>query len=1231
MGSLLEQEIMNSVAPQGGRAQAPRQASPAGGGEAGGGGGQSRAPSSPQGYNKKGGLSESFGSFFRGVTDTVSFGFADEIGGFLSTVTPLQDFEGQKSVWESGKGFGSTLAANIAIERSVARADEEAYGKSRIAGQIGGAFLLPVARVAEGASGVTAAAKSGLVQGAAYGAGSGEGLGDRVVKAGLYGVGGAAAGGTFAKVGEWVGKGVKSLFNRAPAVGAATEEAVQAATDRVAQYVPEGTILGQTKTGVPLIGARAMNEAGQEAPTLAQSLIKVETVTGEHMGEEAAQQAAQTLARGDQAQRESLSGLQDFVKDLSAKQARHGDRAADITWENAPDVAARTGEWRLGSLGKPEDVQSLLNAVVRGTTQKATRSDTELGETALGVADRIGEDPEAVLAFAKEVAGKLGDADTAMMALRTVWARASQDITDFHLMNVDWDTASEELVQAAAERIYNLSAISSQVQAAKTGLGRALRSIQLPSADLYRKAITEGAEFVGAETPRAGNPLPTTRQQISDWFDLWGMTGGDPKRQADVLQGLLTLPTGWQYVRQSAANFFTASILSMPKTVALNIIGPGVISVLRNTERFVGANYVAYRPWSTPTERAAAKQVARFTAKAYLQTFNDIRDVFRVAVTAAERNHTIIGGGGQTFDARATYGPITENLLSAANRQVKPAEQGAYWAGNLINVFPKAFARVNNGLDEFAKRLAYQGEVRINAMVEAGEAGLEGQAFQDFVSNAMKNAYDDAGHAQDAMLLREAERTTMTSQVGEEGTKLRGLASWIQSVRADIPETRYILPVFNVPANGLAETLRRLPIARIPGINNALFSTTAKELAGEMGPVVQADAHGRTLLAGAFMMAGTYLNQMGVLTGAGPSDPTDKRIWMQTHQPYSIKIGDQWVDYRKYDILGSLLSIPATVQDLTIYHDNDQDTADVVFAGIGALTQWFKDRSSIQNAAAILSLGDDPTKDAGTVFTQLGGNIASGFIPAFFRGLVVDAGTNPYQSMRRSWMDYVESALPMNNVEVLRNVLGEPVRKKTDTIPEVMLPVTLEKAVGGEDTVLTELDRLYQVTGYGAGADTSSFSHGFFADKDVKLEDGASLYTHAMKARQEMTLDGLTLRQALTQLFKSEEYKTAVDGDTGRKLSSRGELSRGWMVSQVFQQFNQAIKGNLAKNSPLAREYMTAAQAKLADDAYLRDVSVEDLIKNPDLYRVKGLEKGAYEGPILEAGDTADLYKAFGG
>jgi hypothetical protein len=126
------------------------------------------------------------------------------------------------------------------------------------------------------------------------------------------------------------------------------------------------------------------------------------------------------------------------------------------------------------------------------------------------------------------------------------------------------------------------------------------------------------------------------------------------------------------------------------------------------------------------------------------------------------------------------------------------------------------------------------------------------------------------------------------------------------------------------------------------------------------------------------------------------------------------------------------------------------------------------------------------------------------------------------------------------------------IQRPANSVGEGLFPVTIAPAVTfKEDPVIDEMDRVYQATGYGAGADPKSLGYGFFNPKDVVLENGQSLYDAFMQARQTMHPPRPHPQAVPRHLFNSEAYNKAVDADSSSKETSRGDLSRGYMVKQV--------------------------------------------------------------------------------
>jgi hypothetical protein len=180
----------------------------------------------------------------------------------------------------------------------------------------------------------------------------------------------------------------------------------------------------------------------------------------------------------------------------------------------------------------------------------------------------------------------MGRPDLAIGVLRTVQRRAADQLDLFHGAGVDWATASPEMMQEAGQAIANIQQLNGMVQSTNVRAGRVLRVFSLPNSQRYLEAMARGESLgmppgmatgpVGMK--RAVPPLPSTREELSDWFDLWGMTKRNPKLQEAFLSGIRMVPTAGKYLASSAANFVTANILSAPKPLLLNVAGRAACS-----------------------------------------------------------------------------------------------------------------------------------------------------------------------------------------------------------------------------------------------------------------------------------------------------------------------------------------------------------------------------------------------------------------------------------------------------------------------------------------------------------------------------------------------------------------------------------------------------------------------------------------------------------------------------
>lgn len=881
----------------------------------------------------------------------------------------------------------------------------------------------------------------------------------------------------------------------------------------------------------------------------------------------------------------------------------------------------------VAQLGSSYDTPAVLRAL-SDEVPKTTISHEETMRAAQATANAMGLDPNDFLQWVHSWVGRNGDLATGMATAQLQWTRMGKDLDD--LVGADLVNAPKDVVNDAAAKIHNMMTFTSAFAEMKAGAARALNVLALPDADTYLANVGRYAkEELPPSAPGSMPPLPRTPEELQQWVDLWDATKGDPKMRQDFLQGLLTTPKKWLYLRNSFANFFTASLVSGPQTLMRDLVGPALLGGLRTLERTAGGYAAAVGNTLMGDTQAATEALAAASAapQAYARTLGDVADAFKYAVAktkgelpsgpATGYSAPGMGAGGLHGESPIDFNVrgVPQALIDAATAQ-SPGVTGAapYLLGNLINKWPQAIQALHGGINEFALRLSYLGEIRAQAYLDVAKAQAEGGMSPDladaFVRGRLTNAVDPLGSATDPAAFDSAQRTTFTKQVGVEGQNSRAFAQFVQTVRQNIPEARYILPIFNVPANAIGETLRRIPIL------NTLFKETQDELSGSAGALAQAEAYGRMMSGAALMTGGFAMARSGMLTGAGPTDPHARALWLTTHQPYSIRIGDTWASYNRMDAVGPLLGIVGSVFDHSVYHGVDSPEA--TYAGMAALAQYFKDQASLQGISDLLSFGGSPQESQGFL-THLVNGVASGFVPNF----ITQLGRNNLDAqarIARNPFEAILNKLPLasRTLDPMRNVLGEDVYKPQGALFNT-LPVTLSPANSyAKDPVVDELGRLYEQTGYAPGVPSPGAGKGHFDMRDVKLEDGMSLYSHLMGARQTSQVDGQTLRQALSDTINSQEYNEAVDG-TGHSANSfndMGQANRGAMLQSVFDKFSRQAKQDVAQASPTASRWLAVAAAKNTDNAALRAYSAHDLVNTPGLLHSLGIPIGDYEDKI---------------
>jgi hypothetical protein len=110
------------------------------------------------------------------------------------------------------------------------------------------------------------------------------------------------------------------------------------------------------------------------------------------------------------------------------------------------------------------------------------------------------------------------------------------------------------------------------------------------------------------------------------------------------------------------------------------------------------------------------------------------------------------------------------------------------------------------------------------------------------------------------------------------------------------------------------------------------------------------------------------------------------------------------------------------------------------------------------------------------------------------------------------------------------------------------------------------------------------------------MENGKSLSYNYQKTLETHTINGATLREALEELFDSDQYDRAVDADASNLVLATGDESRGALVADVFNTYRRSAKKEFIRTNREAARILAAAEIKKAAGPELENVQTEFLL-----------------------------------
>lgn len=560
------------------------------------------------------------------------------------------------------------------------------------------------------------------------------------------------------------------------------------------------------------------------------------------------------------------------------------------------------------------------------------------------------------------------------------------------------------------------AAIQEQISGIRAEAGRALRTLR----DVKSVGGRELSEFMEETVRRAGGDRQRV-QMIAQ--DIQQALGGGDVRQAGSLTRNVYRPDFWDKLHFYRA----AALLSGIRTHTTNAIGNTISMIMDDVADLGSAMFGAF------SRRADKVYFREVFARMYGQM-----DGVRAAIRKAG-------------EAWRTWG--MEDLAGEMKFQQHYVPHGR--AGRLAGTSLRALGAE----DAFFKEIARSGNFAAEAWHDGIVKGYRGRQLRDYVSNLFANPTD--------AMVQSAETAARRATFQEEpyefvralnryiGTKTmrRTIFGGEAAMRTPIGARiiREVMPFRNTPANLFRRAAEFSPLAGV---------TTDFWTAFKAGGAARHRALARMGIGSLIGGLVWGMVDKGMISGNGPSDPRSRRLWLQDNQPYSLRIGDKWVSFRRLDPLSIWVGMVADAHSLsTDLSENDQDRS--LLDIFGAAASNFMDKTWTTGLTDMVEALDDP----GRFGEAFAGRYMGSYIPTIAAHTAWTA--DPYLRDGRGFLNNIMRRVPgmTENVPYVFDFWGDPIKFEGlsgETLPGQLLDFThaFYSRTDRNDPVIDELLRL---------------------------------------------------------------------------------------------------------------------------------------------------------------------------
>lgn len=272
-----------------------------------------------------------------------------------------------------------------------------------------------------------------------------------------------------------------------------------------------------------------------------------------------------------------------------------------------------------------------------------------------------------------------------------------------------------------------------------------------------------------------------------------------------------------------------------------------------------------------------------------------------------------------------------------------------------------------------------------------------------------------------------------------------------QSLLREQPIGQVFFPFVRTPTNIAKETIARTPLGLIKVAKQWKELTPAQRMTELSKPMT-----GMALGGGIMAMAMT-----GEITGGGPADFNERQILIDSGwAPYSVRVGDQWVSYQRFEPIAAILGIAADAAEGVRNGDFDSFHTGSLKV-MQSAAENVTNKTFMSGMDALFSAISDPRRSLDRFTKQMQGSVipnSLGYIPFGHAARAIDA---TYRQTNAMTMDSFYNKVPFlsRTIDPQYTPTGEERRRPGTAFERLVSPFarrTVEdgpSALGAEEVV----------------------------------------------------------------------------------------------------------------------------------------------------------------------------------